>query len=537
MAATRRHYMPAATITDLVVGTLTVETGAAGWLQDQLDAIGVTLEDLENFKASAEQDITDLWSEKLDAIINGETIIIGGYINTVFIEAQTIAATKLVLTDINALSLMNGPAQAGADRTEYNTAKDILNLPDTPTGQGLFATTQYLGYYDNGIWNAYIGANGNVFFGSSIATNGFYWDGSTVRISTSDPDGLIIRSGGGLAIKSGGGISLEGGGSLILDGGQIKNNADPTSSGGVIIDPAFIRAYTATGLKTLDVSFDGASSGSFYAGDYNNGNEGIYYNHATGVLNIRGRMELTNPAPAGPDPVTQEELDVLWLTLGDMAHEDAVELAKLGTTIVDGGYLQTIMIDANLITTGELDASVVDVTNLNASNIVTGTLDASLITVTNLNADSITAGSIDVGLINGLTHEQLAANAVSKTTVISETSGFPSLSTSYVTVYTGNITIDAAGHIYANIFVQAEVNGFLTEDLYARLRIGTTVIAECYFPYFESTEPAILSSKVLCGGLALSAGTYAVNVQMKSTLGSASAGPSVITGIAQGIIR
>lgn len=40
--------------------------------------------------------------------------------------------------------------------------------------------------------------------------------------------------------------------------------------------------------------------------------------------------------------------------LGDMAFEDLVQLAKLGTTIVEGGYLKTILINADYITAGTI---------------------------------------------------------------------------------------------------------------------------------------------------------------------------------------
>lgn len=40
--------------------------------------------------------------------------------------------------------------------------------------------------------------------------------------------------------------------------------------------------------------------------------------------------------------------------LGNMAFEDLVEASKLGTTIVEGGYLKTILIDAQYITAGTL---------------------------------------------------------------------------------------------------------------------------------------------------------------------------------------
>ena len=70
----------------------------------------------------------------------------------------------------------------------------------------------------------------------------------------------------------------------------------------------------------------------------------------------------------------------------------------------NGPYTTAITMDgaivADFITTGTLDASKANVTNLNASNIKTGTLDASQITVTNLNASNITAGTLNVDRIN-----------------------------------------------------------------------------------------------------------------------------------------
>ena len=41
---------------------------------------------------------------------------------------------------------------------------------------------------------------------------------------------------------------------------------------------------------------------------------------------------------------------------GELAYEDAVELAKLGTTIIEGGYLVTGLINASRIDAGELNA-------------------------------------------------------------------------------------------------------------------------------------------------------------------------------------
>lgn len=59
---------------------------------------------------------------------------------------------------------------------------------------------------------------------------------------------------------------------------------------------------------------------------------------------------------------------------GDLAYLDLVEKAKLGTTVISGGYILTSLLTASNIQTGTLNASVVSVTNLNATNITTGTL-------------------------------------------------------------------------------------------------------------------------------------------------------------------
>lgn len=49
--------------------------------------------------------------------------------------------------------------------------------------------------------------------------------------------------------------------------------------------------------------------------------------------------------------------------LGNMAFEDLVEASKLGTTIVEGGYLKTILIDAQYITAGTLVGRTIKATN------------------------------------------------------------------------------------------------------------------------------------------------------------------------------
>lgn len=104
------------------------------------------------------------------------------------------------------------------------------------------------------------------------------------------------------------------------------------------------------------------------------------------------------------------------------------------TTVIDGGR----------ITTGTIDAGVVNVTNINASNITTGsmsanrittgTLDAASVNITNINASNITTGTLSA--------DRIAAGAISAS----------------------KLTVEAT-KLYRNLFIQKDaVNGYLSSD-------------------------------------------------------------------------
>lgn len=83
-------------------------------------------------------------------------------------------------------------------------------------------------------------------------------------------------------------------------------------------------------------------------------------------------------------------------------------------------------LSADKITSGTLDASVVNVTNISASNIKSGTLDANNITVRNLRADSITVGQLTADQIGGLPASKVTSGTFS-------TSRIPELNCSKIT--------------------------------------------------------------------------------------------------------
>lgn len=80
--------------------------------------------------------------------------------------------------------------------------------------------------------------------------------------------------------------------------------------------------------------------------------------------------------------------------LGDLAFEDAVEKAKLGTTVIDGGYIVTGMINASRIDTGTLSADRLSVSELNALEIKAGSVDAEDITGTTITGKTIVGSTL-----------------------------------------------------------------------------------------------------------------------------------------------
>ncbi|MEA2056593.1 MAG: hypothetical protein U9O78_02695 [Patescibacteria group bacterium] len=157
-----------------------------------------------------------------------------------------------------------------------------------------------------------------------------------------------------------------------------------------------------------------------------------------------------------------------------------------GIKIVDNAGAEIILangtVNADAIKTGTLDASIVNVTNINANNIVSGTieadyivggtLDASTMTVQNLNAGSITVGTfvnindrlsvtsihgdkIQVGTLNAdrITAGSISANEIHSHTITGNEISFGTLTGSHLDVRT-----ISADRIQTNVITTNEIN-------------------------------------------------------------------------------
>ena len=131
--------------------------------------------------------------------------------------------------------------------------------------------------------------------------------------------------------------------------------------------------YTVSGAFVDDTSTNRVLGDAFSLVQFPVGQ--IVYSEADGKLYRNGK----HPSPGA------------WDNYWTRAAVDAIDVTSDGS----------VVISADKITTGTLNAANVAVTNLNASNITSGTINASVIAVTNLDADEITTGTISADLISG----------------------------------------------------------------------------------------------------------------------------------------
>lgn len=79
----------------------------------------------------------------------------------------------------------------------------------------------------------------------------------------------------------------------VYTSGVIKTAADPTSTGGMLINNQRLAAYDDTPTKLLEFIYSGTNKGDGYIGDYDGGNDGIKYDHSAGVFYMRGSINVS----------------------------------------------------------------------------------------------------------------------------------------------------------------------------------------------------------------------------------------------------
>ena len=125
---------------------------------------------------------------------------------------------------------------------------------------------------------------------------------------------------------------------------------------------------------------------------------------ATAVANTAQGTANTAAANAA---TAQSKLDAL-------SPDGLIEFAKLGTTVISGGYLQTVFLDANKITAGILSADRIAAKSISGAKMADGTVGDLQIAATGISATKITTGILSADRIaaGSITVDKLAAGAV-----------------------------------------------------------------------------------------------------------------------------
>lgn len=105
--------------------------------------------------------------------------------------------------------------------------------------------------------------------------------------------------------------------------------------------------------------------------------------------------------------------------VADQIVAGTIDASKVNVTKINASNITTGGMSADRIVAGTIDARKVSVVNLNAGNIITGYLDASKVTVANLDASKITTGILSADRIGAgaISADKIAANAVTVTKI------------------------------------------------------------------------------------------------------------------------
>lgn len=108
--------------------------------------------------------------------------------------------------------------------------------------------------------------------------------------------------------------------------------------------------------SVLQAVVSGTNVGDVTIGNYA-GNNGAFYDKSTNTFYFKGTLSADIVVATGALTVgSNVGIGTAFpaASAGDLAYEDVVEKAKLGTTIIQGGYIKTDLLTASNITTGTL---------------------------------------------------------------------------------------------------------------------------------------------------------------------------------------
>ena len=145
----------------------------------------------------------------------------------------------------------------------------------TPSGEGLYLGSSYMGYYSGSAWQTYIQSNGNFLF-QGDGSNYVQWDGADLTVrGTLNADDINVGTLSGITIQ-GNTIQTAASGSRVVMNSEAFIAYDDSSGGG---------------LEVFKIILSNPDSGQFEGdvtiGDYYNG-RGIRWNASADTFHIKG---------------------------------------------------------------------------------------------------------------------------------------------------------------------------------------------------------------------------------------------------------
>ncbi|MEC3013859.1 phage tail spike protein [Bacillus cereus] len=189
--------------------------------------------------------------------------------------------------------------------------------------------------------------------------------------------------------------------------------------------------------------------------------------------------------------VKNAAMEVLWHSpsvtavdsgtiIADTIVTGTLDASKVNVKNINAGNITTGGMSADRISSGTIDARKITVIGLNASNIVAGTINAATIDITNIKAQNITSGIISADRIgaNAINADKIAANAVTVTKIYAGAVTAEKIATNAVTADKIIANAVTADKIAANAVTAAKIAaGNITADKIAAGSITTDKIA------------------------------------------------------------
>ena len=172
--------------------------------------------------------------------------------------------------------------------------------------------------------------------------------GSIGQMNNSSNEYIYVRGGGKYAVTIYGGVGIK----VTLHKAAYTNNNQTVDLKTEVTRPQvdLLQRPTTDTIKS-QITLDGFGLSIF--------GKNIDFTGLVAFNSLNSALQSTIN-----DKASNSQLTTLRNSLKDMAYQDMVTLAKLDSTIIDGGHIKTSLIDANAIVTGALVADRISTTDI-----------------------------------------------------------------------------------------------------------------------------------------------------------------------------